>query len=66
MDKGAPMILTRREKHVLTVAAIVAFIFIFIPQQILNDWEYVYLLCFVAPIGFYIATDPERIKGKGK
>lgn len=56
--------LTRREKHVITVAAIVAIIFLSIPQQILNDWEYLYLLCFVAPIGFYIATDPERIKRK--
>lgn len=58
--------LTRREKIVLTIAAIVAFVFIFIPQQVLNDWEYLYLLCFVAPIGFYIATDPERIKRKGE
>lgn len=58
--------LTRREKIVLTVAIIVAIIFIFIPQQVLNDWEYLYLLCFVAPIGFYIATDPERIIRKGE
>lgn len=58
--------LTRREKVVLTAAAIAFIVFIFIPQQILNNWEYLYLLCFVAPIGFYIATDPERIKRKGE
>lgn len=58
--------LTKREKIVLILAAIVAIIFIFIPQQTLNGWEYLYLLCFVAPVGFYIATDPERIKKIGK
>lgn len=60
------MMLTKREKVVLTLAAIVAIAFVFIPQQTLNDWEYLYLLCFVAPVGFYIATDPERLKRKGE
>lgn len=56
------MNLTRREKTTLIIAAILAILFIFIPQQVLNEWEYLPLLCIVFPIGIYIATDPERIK----
>lgn len=60
------MNLTHREKTTLIIAAILALILLFIPQQIINEWEYLSLLCIVFPIGIYIATDPERIKKKGK
>lgn len=58
--------LTRREKTTLIIAAILAILFLFIPQQVLNEWEYLALLIIVFPIGIYIATDPERIKRKGE
>lgn len=56
--------LTRREKTALIIAAFFAAIFLFIPQQVLNEWEYLYLFLVVFPLGMYIATDPERIKRK--
>lgn len=52
--------LTRREKITLIIAAFFAVIFLFIPQQVLNEWEYLYLFFIVFPLGMYIATDPER------
>lgn len=65
------MKLTRREKHFLIIAAII-FTIISIASlvvlskdrlnQFLSDWELLYLFFIVAPLGFYIATDPERKK----
>jgi len=56
--------LTRREKIVLTVAGVLSpFIFI-VPQHIINDYEMVWLLLVVLPLGILIATDPERIGSK--
>lgn len=56
------MKLTRREKHVLVAAAIIlAIMFIFNPPLPVDQaQEWFYLLFVVAPIGFYIATDPEH------
>jgi len=54
--------LTKREKTTLIIAAFIAIAFIFIPQQVLDGWEVLFLLLIVFPIGIYIATDPERIK----
>jgi len=56
------MNLTKREKTTLIIAAILAILLTFIPQQVLNEWEYLALLIIVFPIGIYIATDPKRIK----
>jgi len=58
--------LTRREKTTLIIAAFLAIAFIFIPQQVLDGAEILYLLLVVFPIGIYIATDPERMKKKGE
>jgi len=63
--------LTHREKHVLIVAAVIALILaigsLLAPSkeaftQFLRDWELVYLLVIVGPLGFYVASDPERRK----
>lgn len=58
------VMLTRREKHVLIVAAIVAILFMIIrpSYETVREWEYLSLWVIVAPIGLYIATDPERKK----
>jgi hypothetical protein len=58
------MKLTRREKHVLIAAAVIALFFIIArpSEQTVDDWELFYLFFVVAPLGFYIALDPERIK----
>lgn len=58
--------LTRREKTTLIIAAFLTIAFIFIPQQIIDGWEVLFLLLIVFPIGIYIATDPERMKRKGE
>jgi hypothetical protein len=52
---------TKREVKALIIAACIAVIFIFIPQEVLDGWEILYLFIVVFPIGIYIATDPERI-----
>lgn len=54
------MMLTRREKHVLIAVGILIPVLAFIPQQIINNAEPLYTLLLVGPLGFYIATDPER------
>jgi hypothetical protein len=58
------MTLTRREKHVLIIFAIVALFFIiFNPDQSTTETiEYFGLLFVVFPLGLYIASDPERKK----
>lgn len=57
---------TRREKHFLIVFAILLIgIFAFGKQLPDNELlEYLFLLFIVAPLGYYIATDPERIREK--
>ncbi len=58
------MQLTRREKHVLIIAAIIALLFVIIrpSYETVREWEYLSLWVIVAPIGMYIATDPKRRK----
>lgn len=55
-------IFTRREKHVIVLMCITVILIIFsgVDQQTLNDYEMLFMLLFVVPIGVYIATDPER------
>lgn len=56
--------LTRREKHVLIAALILALIFVIVrpSYETIREWEYLLLFIVVAPLGLYIATDPERRK----
>lgn len=58
------MKLTRREKHVLFIAALLIIFFAITrpSQKTVQDWEYLYLFLVVGPLGFYLATDPERRK----
>lgn len=58
MHKG----FTRREKHIviILVVTLVSILFSGVDQQTLNDHEYLFLLFYVAPLGVYIATDPQR------
>jgi hypothetical protein len=58
------MTVTRREKHVLIFALLFLLgIFAFGKQIPDNEiYEYLVLIFVVAPVGFYIATDPERAK----
>lgn len=60
------MQLTRREKHVLVILAIllVAFMIIRPSYETVQEWEWLFLFVVVGPIGFYIASDPERRKVK--
>ena len=54
--------LTRREKRVLIISALILIFFIVTrpSYQTVREWEVFYLFVIVAPLGFYIATDPER------
>jgi len=58
------MNLTRREKHIVIISLLLLFALAFVPQQIITDNEPLFLLVSAAPMGFYIATDPERINRK--
>lgn len=63
---------TRREIHVLIVLGIFMLIgfaaYQILPARLVNNFfdktEYISLLCGVAPLGFYIATDRERLDKK--
>jgi len=54
--------ITRREKQVIGVAAFMAIAFLIArpPLEFIKDWEWLFLIVVVGPLGFYIATDPER------
>jgi hypothetical protein len=56
------MNLTRREKHLLIIAVItLAAVFALrLDQETLNNYEYLWLIFYVAPLGIYALTDPER------
>jgi NAD/NADP transhydrogenase beta subunit len=60
------MKLTRREKHILVAAAIIALFFIIThpDQATAEKWEYFYILLIALPLGMYLVTDPERRKDK--
>lgn len=54
--------LTRREKRVLIAALVLALIFVVVrpSYETVQEWEYFLWFIVVAPLGLYIATDPER------
>ena len=56
------MKLTRREKHILIIAALLSIFFVIVEptQKTLQGWEFFYLVFVVGPLGIYIATDPEQ------
>ena len=54
------MNITTREKHVLIIFTLTLPILAFFNQQIINEHEIELLLFYLAPLGFYIATDPQR------
>lgn len=57
---------TKREKIFLAIVGILSPLTFIIPQDVLYELEPFTLLCVVAPLGFYLFTDPERInKTKG-
>ena len=51
---------TKREQLALVAFAVLLLAAFFTPQQVIIDWEWALLLFVVVPLGFYIATDPER------
>jgi len=55
-------IFTRREKHVLIIAAITIVMIIAsgVDQETLNQYESIWLLLYVLPLGLYIITDSQR------
>ena len=54
---------TKRDKTVLVLVGILAIILLPIPQEVINDWEPLFLIFIVFPLGLLVATDPERRKG---
>jgi len=54
--------LTRREIHLLIILAITFPILIVTKFETIIENELTWLIFYVAPLGFYIATDPERRK----
>lgn len=55
-------IFTRREKIVLVIALVFLLAFITFPALLNPDYEILYMLLIVVPIGLLIATDKERLK----
>lgn len=70
---GGKTILTHRDKRALTVAGSILFIF-FVAGTLapnieafngfMKDWEILYLIFIVIPLGLYVATDPEKLNSK--
>lgn len=56
------MNLTRREKHLLIILALTLPILIITKFETIIENELAWLILYVAPLGFYIAIDPERKK----
>lgn len=54
------MKLTRREIHLLIILAITFPILIVTKFETIIQNELIWLIFYVAPLGFYIATDPQR------
>ena len=54
------MKLTRREIHLLIILALTFPILIVTNFETIIQNELLWLIIYVAPLGFYIATDPER------
>jgi hypothetical protein len=54
-------ILTRREKIVLALAGILLVLFIIFPQLLDPNYETIYLLFVVLPLGILLVTDKQRV-----
>ena len=55
-----PNIFTRREKIVVGLFLVLLLAFFVFPALLNPDYEILYLLLIVVPVGLLIATDPER------
>ena len=55
-----PNIFTRREKIVVGLFLVLLLAFFIFPALLNPDYEILYLLLIVVPVGLLIATDPER------
>jgi hypothetical protein len=56
------MTLTRREKIVLAIAALVFVISMLVEQRALNRFEWPFILLFIPAVAWYLFTDPQRKK----
>ena len=57
-------IFTRREKIVVGLFLVLLLAFFIFPALLNPDYEILYLLLIVVPLGLLIATDPERRQAK--
>lgn len=57
-------IFTRREKIVVGLFLVLLLAFFIFPALLNPDYEILYLLLIVVPVGLLIATDPERRQAK--
>lgn len=55
-----PDIFTRREKIVVGLFLVLLLAFFVFPALLNPDYEILYMLLIVVPVGLLIATDPER------
>lgn len=55
-------IFTRRENIVLAILVPLLILALLIPQSTLDENELLILIFVVAPLGWLIATDPEKVK----
>lgn len=53
-------IFTRREKIVIGLFLVLLLAFFIFPALLNPDYEILYMLLIVVPVGLLIATDPER------
>jgi hypothetical protein len=54
-------IFTRREKIVVGLFLVLLLAFCIFPALLNPDYEILYMLLIVVPVGLLIATDPERL-----
>ena len=59
----ADLIKEAADATVLVLVGILVIILLPIPQEVINDWEPLFLIFVVFPLGLLVATDPERRKG---
>lgn len=53
---------TKREKIFLIVVLLLLPVVFTVPQETLDQYEMLFIFFIVVPLGYLIATDPERIK----
>lgn len=56
-----PNIFTRREKIVVGLSLVLLLAFFIFPALLNPDYEIIYMLLIVVPVGLLIATDKERL-----